>query len=369
MPEQDHVSQEHADHTADAGHGADAHADAGHGAAHAHEWTFGAVLSHHNHAFPAIEWLHGKPLVIFNLPAYAAKNLEYLSHYDAYAEAEPSGGIQTWANQYAEAKGYDAAALGKAMVVAEGKASIAVFPQFLSFFNQQTFWGSIALLLMAVLVGVIGKRSKDAHAPCGRVQTLIESIVKFVRDDIVRPNIHHGDKWTAHFAALFLAILSFNLMGLIPLTGTASGNPGVTGAFAFTTLVTMLLFGMKEQGVGAYWKNLIPVPFTLKPMGLFVWTLLAIIEVMGLIIKPAALAIRLFANMFAGHTVLLAFLTLGFILFHSNAGSAMSAGLGIAGFGLGCAIYLLELLVALIQAYVFTLLSAVFIGASIHPEH
>jgi len=101
-----------------------------------------------------------------------------------------------------------------------------------------------------------------------------------------------------------------------------------------------------------------------------VWLLLLVIELMGLVIKPAALAIRLFANMFAGHTVLLVFLSLGYIIIAANPESPGLA-VGLKGFGwfLALLFHAMEVLVAFVQAYVFTLLAALFIGMSIHPEH
>ena len=254
------------------------------------------------------------------------------------------------------------------MTVASQNAGM-VFPKWMSWVNTQTFFGTIAIILMTLFVGVIARRRKDELVPKNKRQHFVEAVATFIRTEVVRPNIHHGDAWTAHFTAIFLAVASFNLMGLIPGTATASGNIMVTAGFAVMTLLTMLIFGMKEQGVGAYWKNLIPVPFTLHPGGLALWLILAVIEVMGLIIKPTALAIRLFANMFAGHTVLLAFVALFAIIHTATGSSVMSAGLGAFGFGIALAIYALEVLVALLQAFVFTLLSAVFIGASLHPEH
>ena len=155
----------------------------------------------------------------------------------------------------------------------------------------------------------------------------------------------------------------------MPGTGTASGNIGVTAAFALMTLLAMLIYGMKEQGVAGFWKHLVPVHWSWNPLDIVIYMILLVIELMGLIIKPAALAIRLFANMFGGHTVLLAFLTLGYILQSQGTPAAMTGGMGFFGFGLGVAIYFLELLVAFLQAYVFTLLSAVFIGAAMNPEH
>jgi F-type H+-transporting ATPase subunit a len=130
----------------------------------------------------------------------------------------------------------------------------------------------------------------------------------------------------------------------------------------------MLFFGMKEQGL-KFWINIVPIHFTIGMSP--VWFLLLIIELMGLIIKPVALAIRLFANMFAGHTVLLVFLSLGYIIAAKDGGEASGLAYALGSFGwlLGFAFHAMELLVAFIQAYVFTMLAAMFIGMSIHPEH
>nr|MBA3845104.1 F0F1 ATP synthase subunit A [Planctomycetota bacterium] len=122
-----------------------------------------------------------------------------------------------------------------------------------------------------------------------------------------------------------------------------------------------------EQGP-KYWINLVPIHFTLAMSP--IWLLLLVIEVLGLVIRPFALAIRLFANMFAGHTVLLVFLSLGYVVIaQSHDSTVLATGLGITGFFFATAFYAMELLVAFVQAYVFTMLSAMFIGMSIHPEH
>ena len=129
----------------------------------------------------------------------------------------------------------------------------------------------------------------------------------------------------------------------------------------------MLFFGMKEQGF-KFWINLVPVHFSwgMSP----VWLLLLIIEMLGLVIKPVALAIRLFANMFAGHTVLLVFMSLGFVVISQDpSATGLAQILGVSGWLFGCVFHFMEVLVAFIQAYVFTMLAAMFIGMSIHPEH
>lgn len=342
--------------------------EAGHGAG-GHGFDFASALAHHNLPYPAWEPLHGKPLLIFDLGLYAAKN-----HAALQGGTAPSAKYLDWAEELCASgkvgKEVSAESLARAMSVADQKSWLGSLPRPLAFFNQQIFFGTVALVILAAVLLVFCRRRVEQRKPANRVQHMIEAMVLFVRDDIVRPNIHHGDAWVPHFAAIFFAILACNLMGLIPGTGTATGNIGVTAALALTTFASMLFFGMKAQGVVRFWINLVPVHWSSRPADMLIWFMLLGIELLGLLIKPTALAIRLFANMFAGHTVLLAFCSLGLIVW--TAQPAMTAlSLGMGGFGLLLAflIFFLELLVAFIQAYVFTLLSAVFIGSSMHPEH
>ncbi len=370
MPETGTAAAEHAPASAAM---AEETASVGVGQVHAGEhesYDFGAMMVHHNLAYPAWEPLHGVLLLVFDLPGYAARNQASLATKDGYAAADPAPCLE-WAGSYARSHGdTDPVPLAKAMVVAKHESTFGAFPQALSFFTQQTFFGTVALVLLAVVLIGFARRRIDQLKPAGRIQHIFEAIVLFVRDDIVRPNIQHGDRWTAHFTAMFLAILVMNGIGMIPGTGTATGNIAVTTALAVTTLVSMLYFGMKRQGIAAFWINLVPVHFSLKPAELMIWLMLAGIELLGLLIKPTALAIRLFANMFADHTVLLAFSSLGLIIFAARP-EMVGLSLGMSAFGLlmTTVIYFLVLLVVLIQAYVFTLLSAVFIGQSMHPEH
>ena len=343
----------------------------------AHEYDFMKSLKHHTLPWPAWEIAH-KPLLVFNSAKYADLNYDYFAHKPEYADATPTADQLAWASDYVvkvqgyrgeEGVPYNAQQLAKAMVVGESKAIIGTFPKSLSFVNHLTFFGGVALVLMALFVCVLGRRKADQLKPKGRVQNMIEAVTLYIRDEVVRPSIHHGDGWTAHFTALFLAVLSFNLFGLIPGGGAASAHIPITAAFAVMTLLTMLVFGMKEQGIGTFWVTLVPVPFTLAPMGLAIWLILAVIEVAGLIIKPVALAIRLFANMFAGHVVILSFTSLFFIVISAGASDFLASALGGFGIIVAIAIFLLKILVSFIQAYVFTLLSAIFVGASVHPDH
>ncbi|TVR44431.1 MAG: F0F1 ATP synthase subunit A [Planctomycetota bacterium] len=339
-------------------------------------FSFIGALKHHSLPWPAWDPT-GRPLLIFNSPKYADYAFKYLKVDPAFGTVEPTASQLTWAGEYVlrvqelrEGElAFDANSLAQAMALAENQAVIGTFPKPLAFFNHMTFFGSVALLLVALFVCVWGRRRPEQLKPVNRVQHMIEAVTIYIRNEVVRPNIHHGDAWTAHFTAIFFAVLAFNLFGLVPGGGAASAHIAITGAFAFATLVTMLFCGMRAQGVGTYWKTLVPVPFTLNPMGLGIWLILAVIEVAGLIIKPAALAIRLFANMFAGHVVVLSFTTLFFIVISAGASEIMATALGGFGILIAVAIFLLKLLVSFIQAYVFTLLSALFVGASVHPDH
>ena len=257
------------------------------------------------------------------------------------------------------------------MVVARDESLIGSLPRALSFFDQQTFWSTIALTLTALVLLVFARRKPTQYQPANRIQHVLEATVLFVRDEIVRPNIkHHPDAWTPFFASLFLALLACNLFGLIPLFATATGNIFVTAAFALSIMGLMFYMGIRENGLFAFWVKLVPLPWSWNPLMILLWLFLFVMEISQLFIRPVALALRLFANMFAGHTVILVFASLGFVLHATDPTSHMQTiGLGTFGWLMTVALYALELLVALLQAYVFVLLSAVFIGLCAHPDH
>ncbi len=144
----------------------------------------------------------------------------------------------------------------------------------------------------------------------------------------------------------------------------------MTSTLALTTAVLMLFMGIKENGPVMFWIKLVPVHWSWHPGNMLLWFFLAFSEILQLVIRPVVLAIRLYANMLAGHSVLLVFATLGFIIYASDQ-QAIGMATTMGGFGwlLTIPFYALELLVALLQAYIFTLLSAVFIGLCAHPEH
>jgi F-type H+-transporting ATPase subunit a len=336
-----------------------------------HGFDFEALNASHNQPYPAVEWVHGVgPFkLILNLPDYASRNLAQLSHGPEFESAKPGAEVSAWAAEWTARAGGDSATLAKAMTVASSHATVT-FPKALSFFTHQTFWSSIALVLIAVVLFAF-RRKPEQLVPEGRVQGMLESLVVYIRDDVVRPNIsHHADAWTPFLAGLFIMLLGLNLFGLVPIFATATGSIFVTAGLAVPIFLLMLFQGMKHNGVGGFWLKLVPVHLTWNPMDIFVYFLLMFLEWMSILIKPAVLAIRLFANMLAGHTLLLVFASLGFIVYSTDPTNiGMTLGLGAMGWVVAIAFYFLEVLVALVQAYVFVMLSAVFIGSCIHPEH
>lgn len=217
-------------------------------------------------------------------------------------------------------------------------------------------WTSI-LFCLFVFIPLGRSIKKDKYGSKSRWVNLWESLIGFVHDEIVEPNFDHDYIKTAmpYFLSVFFFILFCNLIGLVPGMATATGNLAVTGGLAVFTLIGMFLIGMVRQGPFWVFTGIVP-----HGIPIFLFPLLWVIEVAGLLIKPFALMVRLFANMTAGHVVIIIFLYL-IIMFQSYL-------VGIGSVTGSLMIYLLELLVAFIQAYIFTTLSAMFIGASMHAH-
>lgn len=205
-----------------------------------------------------------------------------------------------------------------------------------------------------ILIGLAVRRASVVPKGLGN---LVESLVVFVRDDIAVPNLgSNARQFMPFLLTVFFFILTCNFLGLIPYGATATANINVTAGLAICSFIAITVGGMMHNGVFGYLKGLIP-------HGLPVWLLpiMIPIELVGLLTKPFALCIRLFANMTAGHVVILSLLGLIFIL-QSYVVAPVSVAFALF-------VYLLEIFVALIQAYIFTLLSAVFIGMAVHQEH
>jgi F-type H+-transporting ATPase subunit a len=253
-------------------------------------------------------------------------------------------------------------------------------------------WLVAALVFLAVTAIVRRYLRSGRQVPTGPMNAL-EAVVTYVRDDIVQPNV--GKKWVNTWTPLiltfFVFILSANVIGLIPLfevvalldrlvlhTGpdsflkhvihggtTATANFNVTAALATITFGAIIIAGSKAHGFVKHWMNLVP-----HGLAWPIYILLIPIEIMGLFVRPFALTMRLAANMTGGHIAILAILSFVF-LFAEMFGSAVAGvGVGLAvSVPLAVGISTLEIIVVLVQAYVFTLLTAVFIGMAIHVHH
>jgi len=253
-------------------------------------------------------------------------------------------------------------------------------------------WLVAGLILVSVMWAVRRYLKQDRLIPSGFMNAL-EFFVEFIRDSIVLPNVGRKwvNVWTPLILTFFIFILAANAIGLIPIFEviellnrsvlhfgpdtfvgklihggtTATGNFNVTAALATITFMAIIVAGTKAHGFVKHWMNIVP-----KGLNPVIYVILIPIEVLGLFVRPFALTMRLAANMTGGHIAILTILSFVFIF-------TELFGRAIAGYGVGLAvsvplavgISMLEMIVVLVQAYVFTLLSAVFIGMAIHAHH
>lgn len=228
-------------------------------------------------------------------------------------------------------------------------------------------------IAMAVLLALFGiarsrYRKNPVSAPRG-IQNVLESVVLYVRDQIVGPNVgtpKRTDRLMPYMMTLFFFILTLNLIGLLPGGHAATGALPVTMALALTTFIVVNFIAFKDAGVASWFKHLLGgAPAYIAPI-------MVPIELVGLITKPFALMIRLFANMTAGHIVLMSLVGLIFF-FAQEMGVAVGWGVAPVSVLFSVFIYLLELLVAFLQAYIFTMLASVFVGLALgdhaHDDH
>jgi F-type H+-transporting ATPase subunit a len=208
-----------------------------------------------------------------------------------------------------------------------------------------------AVLLLLVVLAAARRRQLVPHG----LYNFVEVLVAFVRNEIAIPNMgaEHADRFVPYLVTAFFFILFMNLLGLVPWSATATANLSVTVMLALFTFVITQAVAIRHMGLLGFLRHLTGgVPTSLWPL----WFIMVPVEVMGLFTKPFALTVRLFANMVAGHFVILALLGLIFVISPWVAFGAVPMALGI---------FLLELFVALVQAYIFTMLSALFIGGGI----
>ncbi len=251
----------------------------------------------------------------------------------------------------------------------------------------------IAMLLFFGITWIVRRFVRQERPIPSRPMSLLEIVIEFVRDGIVEPNVGHkwSGTWTPLVLTLFLFIFAGNLLGVIPvfdvlellnstlihaspasffsrmLEGgvTVTANYNVTAALATIAFFAIIVAGTRAHGFIQHWKNLVP-----SGMPVYVYPILVPIEIMGMFVRPFALTMRLAGNMVGGHIAILALLSLVFI-FTQLFGHAI-AGIGIGmvmSLPIGVGLTALELIVILVQAYVFALLTAVFIGMAIHAHH
>ncbi len=217
------------------------------------------------------------------------------------------------------------------------------------------------LSLMLITIGMARSyRKREGKAPKG-FHNLIEPLILFIRDDVARASIgHKADQYLPMLLSIFFFIFVNNLFGLIPIF---PGGANVTGNIAVTMVLAVFVFLTVNLNANKYyWKHIF-----IPDVPVWMYVIIIPIEIMGLVLKPFVLMLRLFANITAGHIIILGFFSLIFIF------GAMKPGLGLAVSPLSVAftvfMSLLELLVAFLQAYVFTLLTAIYIGSAIEEHH
>jgi F-type H+-transporting ATPase subunit a len=219
------------------------------------------------------------------------------------------------------------------------------------------FLALIVMLLLFVLTGFKSKR--NIGAPTG-LASFIEPLVLFVRDDIIKPNIGSNyKKYLPYLLTLFFFILINNLLGLLPGAANVTGNIAITLVLSFITLIVTNISGNKS-----YWSHIFKppgVPLALMPI-------MIPIEIVGIFTKPFALMIRLFANISAGHIIILSLISLIFMA-QSGLGNAGAFGVAPVSVLFVLFMYLIEVLVAFLQAYIFTLLTSLFIGLATVEHH
>lgn len=228
-------------------------------------------------------------------------------------------------------------------------------------------------LLVAIVIAVLfiglAMRIRYGGIPRGRLWNLLEVFVEFIRDKVAKPAIgeHDADKFLPFLLTMFFFILGCNLAGMIPWMGSPTGVMATTLALAFITFVVTVGAGMLRLGVFGFLKAQVPHMDLPGPLKILLVPMIFVIELLGLLIKHAVLAVRLLANMMAGHIVLA--VIVGFIAAAAIAGGPwMASGVAPVSTLAAVALSLLELFVAFLQAYVFVFLAALFIGAAVHPH-
>ncbi|HYM99263.1 MAG TPA: F0F1 ATP synthase subunit A [Aestuariivirgaceae bacterium] len=358
---------------------------------------------------------YGSFITLRSTPAFQAQwraAKQKTGSYDAVREYQGDSSLPEWSKDKIDA--YNFHLSGKVLIPQP-------FGELRNLHERESGVGISKFLLIEIFVGLVivlifhqlAKRVADGQPPKGKLWNLLEAFLVFVRDQIARPVLgshghhedghgdahndgdHHDDQHQAakaHTAeghhphvdparkfepllwTLFFFVLGCNLMGMVPWAGSPTAAFAVTFALACITFGTGLFFGMRQFGVGGFFLNQIPGMDLPWYMAIFIKPMILVIELLGLCIKHGVLSVRLLANMVAGHLVILGVMGLAFgaeaaLRFTAPGVAGWQWGLTAAIAVIGAAAFnVLELFVAFLQAYIFTFLSALFIGAAIHKH-
>lgn len=230
----------------------------------------------------------------------------------------------------------------------------------------------LAAVICVIIFTWLAHKIAKGGAPKGRMWNFFETFLVFLRDDVAEPAIGHHDahKFLPYIWSVFFFVLGCNLLGMLPWLGSPTGSLAVTGALALTTFLVVIGAGMIKMGVVGFWVGQVPHMELPLVLAIFLKPMIFAIEVMGMGIKHFVLAVRLLANMFAGHMVLAVILAfVGAVgIYAQSYFNPLFVGVSVASILGAVALSMLELFVAFLQAYIFAFLSALFIGMAVHPH-
>ncbi len=306
-----------------------------------YQWHFATVGNKHISLYlPIIVYSPERGLSIFS-----SKYLIYNEHYNGYK--------------------IERSKLGKPYIVAVDENGNPLDIPVYDFSITRTVFQAIlaAILLLLIMIPVARTYSRDPYSPPrSLMQRLLEPVILFIRDEVAKPTIGEKHyKFLPYLLTAFFFILTSNLLGLTPLGFNITGNISITATLTLFTFVIIHSNANKE-----YWKHIFNtpgVPWWLK----FGLPIMPIVEIISVFSKHIALAVRLFANIFGGHMSMLSILSMIFIF----GAISVIAGYGVSVITVALLIFLffLEILVAFIQAYIFTMLSSLFIGMAVQEHH
>jgi F-type H+-transporting ATPase subunit a len=291
-------------------------------------------------------------------------------------EAGKEGHVKEWSQEKLD--GYNYHLSGKILIPQPFNARLR------NLYEREPGLTNVAVskfMIVEVVVGIIliavfswlGRKVVYGAAPKGKVWNLLESMVVFIKDEVAEPAVGHHDAhtYTPYLWTIFFFVLGCNLMGMVPWVGAPTGAFGVTLGLALLTFGTVVVGSMARFGFFGFFKNLVPGMDLPIVLAIFIMPMLFVIELLGLLIKHGVLAVRLLANMVAGHLVLLGIMGVAFTAEAVAQFDGNNTTWSIAAFIsiFGCTLFsLMELFVAFLQAYIFTFLSALFIGAALHKH-